>query len=143
MKFDYKKWPCPRSEAFPSRTWAIRPTVHIAIKYQKQRLRTLALLDTGADYCVFPKWMGERLGIAIPKGKKVKFAGAAGGSRCAYFHRVVLEIGGWDHECDVGFTCEPDEEDMPYGMLGTIGFFDNYEVNFNIKKNTINVKRID
>jgi predicted aspartyl protease len=142
MKFDFKKWPCLPCDAFPDRIWALRPTIYIAIKYQSQRLRAFALLDTGADYCMFPKWIGERLGIEIPAGKKLEFRGAAGGVRTAYFHDVVIEIGGWDHKCYAGFTCEPDEPQLPYGILGTLGFFDSHEVIFNVDKNTIKIKKL-
>jgi len=142
MKFKYSKWKCPRSEAFPQRISALRPVIHITIKYQNQRLRVFALLDTGADYCLFPKWMGEKLGIPIQKGKKLEYKGAAGGIRNAYFHDVVLEIGGWKNKCYVGFTYEPKEEERHFGILGTIGFFDKYEVIYNFKKNEIKVKEL-
>lgn len=69
MKFEYQKWKCAPSKAFPQGLSTLRPIIHIAINYQNQRLRAFALLDTGADYCLFPKWMGEKLAYLFKKEK--------------------------------------------------------------------------
>jgi len=57
----------------------------------------------------------------------------------AYFHEVTLEVGGWRHDCIVGFSSDLDASVT--GVLGHNGFFDHYEVNFNFKKELIEIKQ--
>lgn len=141
MEFSYVEWNCKPTEAFPQITSILRPTIYIAIKYRGRRLRVFAMLDTGADYCLFPRWMGERLGINIAEGKKSEYKGAAGGKEIAYFHNIIIEIRGWDHNCYVGFI-PGSPEDFPFALLGTRGFFDSYEANFNVQSRIIKLKKI-
>lgn len=140
MKFRYTKSKSQPSGAFPQGISIFRPIINIAIKYRDKRLRVFALLDTGADYCLIPQWIGEKLGITIPDGKKLPYRGAAGGTQIAHLHNVILEIGGWNHECCAGFIYEADE-DLPFMLLGTVGFFESYEVTFNLAKNEIKMEK--
>lgn len=142
MKFEYAKVTYPPSEAFPRGASSFRPTINIAIRHGNRRLRVFALLDTGAEFCLLPRWMGEQLGIAITEGKKTTFKGAAGGTQIAYFHNIIFEIGGWDHRCRAGFIYEAEEE-LPFALLGTIGFFDSYKATFNVQKNEIRLDKIN
>jgi len=140
MKFKYSRWLLNPTAAFPHQYSILRPVIPIAIKYQNKQLRISALLDTGSDYCLFHESMGKELGIPVKQGKQVGFAGSTGVGT-AYFHNVILEIGGWGHECFAGFTPDLDKVGVPYGVLGHGGFFDHYEVIFNFKKEVIEVKK--
>lgn len=139
MKFKYSKLPCKPTEPFPNQHWVLRPYINIAIKFQNQKPRLLALLDTGADWCLFPSSVGQYLQIQIEQGKKMEFRGVSGFG-LAYFHGVTLEIGGWEHNCLVGFSADLDKMNVP-AVLGQYGFFDHYEVNFDFKKELIEVKK--
>lgn len=139
MKFKYLRLPCKPTEPFPDRHSILRPIINIVIKFQDRSLRLFALLDSGADWCLFPASVGEYLHIQVEQGKKIEFTGISA-LGVAHFHEVILEIGGWGHNCLVGFSPNLDEMNVP-AILGHSGFFDHYEVTFNFKKEIIEVKK--
>lgn len=141
MKFKYRKGNRQPPELSPTGKSIPRPVIHIFIKYQEKRLGMLALLDTGSDYCLFAESIGEQLGIPIKEGKEIKFSGATAKGGIAYLHQVTLEIGGWCHNCDVGFSPNLDELKFPYALLGNMGFFDKYVVIFDMQKEIIEIKK--
>jgi hypothetical protein len=137
MEFEYSRFPCNPTEPFPDRHSVLRPIIDIAIIYKDQRIRVGALVDSGADWCLFPVSIGEQLKIPVDQGKKMPFRGATA-TGMAYFHEVTLEIRGWGYNCIVGFSSDLD---VMGGILGQYGFFDHYEVNFNLKKELIEIKK--
>jgi hypothetical protein len=139
MKFAYSRFPCNPTEPFPNQHSILRPVIDIAIIYKDQRIRVVALVDSGADWCLFPASIGEQLKIPVDQGKKIQFRGATA-TGMAYCHEVTLEVGGWGHNCLVGFSSDLDKMNV-YPILGHNGFFDHYEVNFNFKKEIIEVKK--
>ncbi len=141
LKYQYKRFSCQPDEVFPKRHSILRPYIDIAVKYQNKHQRVLALLDTGSDWCVFPAQFGELLDIPIKEGKHLPVFGISS-EGIAYFHEVTLEIGGLGHKCLVGFSYDFDKMGKP-PLLGHEGFFDRYEVTFNQKKETIEIKKID
>jgi len=140
MKFKYSRLPCKPTEAFPDKHSVLRPIINIAIKYQNRSFRLFVLLDTGADWCLFPASVGEYLDIQIEQGRKIEYKGISAPG-VAYFHEVTLGIGGWYHNCLVGFSRDLDRMNVN-AILGHDGFFDRYEVSFNYKKEIIEVKKI-
>jgi hypothetical protein len=141
MKFKYSKFPCNPTELFPHQRSVLRPIINIVIKYKDQRLPLLALLDTGADLCIFPASVGEYLHIPLDQGKRMEIKGISA-LAIAYFHEVTLGIGGWEHNCLVGFSPDFDKMNVS-AILGHHGFFDHYEVLFNYKKEIIEIKKLD
>lgn len=139
LKFKYYRHGCQPNEVFPQRRSILRPYINIAVKYKNKRQRIIALLDTGSDLCLFPADLGKYLGISVENGKQLPFAGISA-KGVAYFHKVTLEIGGWNHDCIVGFSPDMDRMKAP-PVLGHEGFFDRYEVIFNCKKEIIEVKK--
>jgi hypothetical protein len=138
MKFKYLRLSCKPTELFPDKHSVLRPIINITVKFQDRSLRLFALLDSGADWCLFPASVGEYLHIQVEQGEKIEFTGVSS-LGVAYFHEVKLEIGGWGHNCLVGFSPDLDKMNVP-AVLGHTGFFDRYEVTFNFKKETIEVK---
>ncbi len=141
LKFKYSRWLCLPTEVFPTRHSILSPVIRIAIKYQGKKFDTVALLDSGANWCIFPASVGEYLGIQIDQGKKLEYTGVSARG-IAYFHNVTLEIGGWGHNCLVGFSPNLDTMNVP-AVLGHNGFFDRYEVIFNYKKEIIEIKQVN
>lgn len=137
MKFNYSRFACKPTEPFPDRHSVLRPVISIAIKYKDQRIRINGLVDSGADWCLFPVSIGEQLKMPVDQGKKMPFKGATA-TGMAYFHEVTLEIGGWEHNCIVGFSSD---FDAMGGILGQYGFFDHYEVKFNLKNEIIEINK--
>ena len=66
----------------------------------------------------------------------MKFSTGIGkGGIKAYFHNVMIEIGGWRHNCYVGFSYE-----IPLSFLGQNGFFNLYRIEFDLEKRRIELK---
>jgi len=141
FKLDYRKFPAAPTEPFPRRKSVVRPVVPVALINGSNRVRVYALIDSGADYCVFHAEIGEQLGLQIESGKSLPFSGIAGAGQTAYFHNIKLEVGGHEFGCYAGFS--PDIQDLPYGILGQVGFFDVFKVSFDYKKEKIELQSHD
>jgi hypothetical protein len=138
LKFSYKKFPSNPNEAFPDHKHAQRPVIPITVKYGGKEISYLALIDSGADFCIFHGEIGEYLGIDIKSGKRLEFFGVTGEKECAYFHNIIISVGGHDVECYCGFSdfnnCATQ---LPYGILGQKGFFDKFKVSMDYTKSRI------
>jgi hypothetical protein len=132
MKFEYSKFPGIPTEPFPDRRYALRPVLPITVKKNGKDLKYHAIVDSGADHNIFHAQIGEFLGIDIKTGKKLNFWGTGGQQQVAYFHDVVIEIGGWDFKCYCGFSY--DINILPYGLLGQDDFFKQFKVIFDYSK---------
>ena len=87
----------------------------------------LSLVDSGADYCLFHSSVAEELGIDLKSGWIKDFGGiAAGQSVQAYMHTILIEIQGFRErvEIEAGFA----DSDAIGGLLGGVGFLDNYKI---------------
>ena len=140
LKFPYLKFPSEPNKAFPDREHRKRPVVPIEVKYNDKKIKYYVLIDSGADFCIFHAEIGEELGIKIRKGKRVEFYGIVGDKESAYFHDIVISIGGNDFKCRCGFSYQFDNSRMPYGVLGQKGFFDLFEIKMDYEKNRIELK---
>lgn len=138
LKYDYLKFPAEPSEAFPRRFSASRPVIPIRLIKGEKYVRYQAIIDSGADLCIFHGQIGEILGLKIESGKLLKFSGISGQQLAAYFHDIELEVGGHKFNCYAGFSKEIDN--MPYGLLGQIGFFDLFNVIFDYNKQVLELK---
>lgn len=126
LKFEYRRFPAEPSEAYPRRFSAIRPVIPITLINGDDKISCLAIIDSGADLCIFHAEMGEQIRIDIESGKLQNFTGISGQQKTAYFHDIKIEVGGHEFDCFVGFS--RDISDMPYEMLGQVGFFSLFNV---------------
>jgi len=101
-------------------------------------VRYHTIIDSGADLCIFHAQIGEVIGLTIESGKLLKFTGISGQQLTAYFHDLEIEVGGYRFDCYAGFSREM--ENMPYGLLGQVGFFDLFNVVFDYEKQRIELK---
>jgi len=138
FKLDYRKFPAEPTEPFPHRNSVIRPVVPIALINGSNRVRMYALIDSGADYCIFHDEIGEQIGLHIESGKALPFSGIGSAGQTAYFHNIKLEVGGHEFDCYAGFSS--DIQNLPYGLLGQVGFFDIFRVAFDYKKEKIKLQ---
>ncbi|TET39883.1 MAG: hypothetical protein E3J65_02730 [Dehalococcoidia bacterium] len=138
LKYDYLKYPAEPSEAFPRRFSASRPVIPIRLIKGTKDVRYHAIIDSGADLCIFHAQIGEVIGLTIESGKLLKFTGISGQQLTAYFHDLEIEVGGYRFDCYAGFSREM--ENMPYGLLGQVGFFDLFNVVFDYEKQRIGLK---
>lgn len=105
------------------------------------RVRVYALIDSGADYCIFHAEIGEQIGLQINSGKSLAFSGISSAEQTAYFHNIKLEVGGHQFDCYAGFS--RDMQNLPYGILGQMGFFNIFKVSFDYKKEKIGLQSYD
>ena len=118
----------------------LRPVVPIKLKNKNQEIGYDVLVDSGADFCIFDAEMGEAVGIDIKKGKPREVFGVGGKASLYYLHKVVIEIGGWGYEIEAGFMSNVSGHVMRYGLVGQKGFFENFIVKFDLKKEEIEIK---
>lgn len=142
MKFPYKKFPAKPIAPFPDRKGILRPVISARVinpTKPEKSIRYETLIDSGADYCIFHADIGKSIGLDIKLGPEMDFYGTGGVKQKAYFHEVLLEIGGWEFNSNVGFSY--DIKTLPYGILGQIEFFNFFEVRFDFPKETIELKQ--
>ena len=142
MKFPYEKYPAYPIPTHPNRKSVLRPTIPVYLINKDTGAETgyLALIDSGADYCIFHASIGEVAGIDVESGGKMEYIGVSGVKQAAYFHNVVISIGGWKLGCYVGFSYDFDKIQIPYGILGQDGFFDKFKVVLDANKLEIELK---
>lgn len=138
LKYDYRKFPAEPSKAFPRRFSAIRPVIPIRLIRGEKAVRYLTIIDSGADLCIFHAEIGELIGIAVESGKLLQFSGISGQQLTAYFHNIKVEVGGYEFDCYAGFS--RDLGNLPYGLLGQLGFFNLFDVLFDYNKERIELK---
>jgi hypothetical protein len=139
MKFWYKEFPLAQTDVF-GRKKLYRPIIPVTIEYSGKKVGYEALLDSGADWNLFPAVLGEIIGIDVGKGKKLAFGGIGGGDFTAYFHEVVLSVGGWPAKILCGFSADIPQKSN--GVLGHFGFFDHFVVRLETNKREVEVKKI-
>ena len=140
MKFTYKKLPLTPTEAFPLQKTVLSPIIPVTIEYAGKKVGYEALVDSGADWNIFPSILGDILGMDVLKGKKAVFGGIGGGSLTAYFHNVIIYVGGWPMKVYCGFS--PDIPQSAFGVLGRCGFFDHFVVKFEESKGQLEIKQV-
>jgi hypothetical protein len=128
MKFNYKRF----NETI------IRPVIPIEIVRDDLVVRYEVLVDSGADCNIVPAEIGELLGIDILEGLESEVGGISGKREPYYIHTVTIRIGGWDHEVEMGFM--PNMSSFGYGVVGQRGFFNIFRVQFDHRKEEIELK---
>ncbi len=125
MKFSYKRFP----------NGIIRPIIRINLEHGGMILPHEALIDSGADMCIFHASIGRILGLNVENGKPARVAGVTGTIETYYIHRITLRLGAQGFETDVGFL--PRMSDDGIGILGQIGFFDQFAVTFDYRNQEV------
>ena len=127
MRIPYKLFPVvPNTFPFVDTIW--RPVLNVSFFYGHQQSRRIeTIVDSGSPVCLFQASIGDALGMDVRKGIEGPFGGATGGSGGkAYYHNIRLVAAGDSLEIRAGFSYELS---VP-GLLGQIGFFDNFIVTF-------------
>jgi len=138
MKFSYKKFLLKeRSEIFG---WQLlKPIIPVKLIVDKNSIAYEALIDSGADFCIFDAEVGEYLGLDIKSGTREEFGGIVGTEKAeVFFHKVFLNVGGWNYETTVGFSYGISK--FGFGILGQKGFFDIFIIKFDLQKEEIELK---
>ena len=137
IPFNYEVRDIPPTTAFPDGQRVLTPMLHGKVSVQQgQGVLCRLCLDTGADRCTFPLSFAGRLGLnqaAMPEGVN---RGSTGTSP-VYYAEVDIEIPylhngrryRWNLKTVAGFVAGMDAQG--FGVLGQIGFFDEFCVTFN------------
>lgn len=128
MKFRYKK-------LGPG---VLRPIIPIAVEHERRVLHYEVLVDSGADTCMFDAEIGEALGIDVESGTRQEVAGLTGVVEPYFIHEVTLRVGGYPHRAKVGFLSTMGR--YGHGIVGQLGFFDQYVVKFDYAKEEVELK---
>ncbi len=126
--------PCPvsPSSAFPRRATTPRPLVPIILAVGGSSFSCYTIVDSGADDCLFPYSFGQRLGLDSERGRYYEFSGAGPPNQAAWFFDITVSIGpDISYETSIGFS--PALEHSRVGLLGQNGFFDRFEVGFDLR----------
>ncbi|MCE9549015.1 retropepsin-like domain-containing protein [Candidatus Nomurabacteria bacterium] len=129
MKFHYQKYGL-----------ALRPVIGVNLKLNSKAINYEVLVDSGADICIFHSEVGEALGLDISKGKPREVFGVGGKASLYYLHDVEIEVGGWTYKIEAGFMPDISGKTMLYGVVGQKGFFENFVIKFDYKKQELELK---
>jgi hypothetical protein len=142
LKYKYRKFGIVNkpSEAFPRRFSFSRPVIPVKLINGENSQKQLAIIDSGADFCVFHASIGKLIGIDIESGKKQDFYGVSTKAKpsIAYFHNIKIGVGGYEFDCWAGFSS--DINNLPYGFLGQLGFFNLFKVILDYNKEQIELR---
>ena len=97
-------------------------------------------MDSGADLCLFDEEIGKAIGINIRDREPREVFGVGGKASLYYLHKLIISVGGWEHEIEAGFMRNVAGRVMPYGLVGQKGFFDIFVVKFDLLKEEIELK---
>lgn len=95
--------------------------------------RTKALIDTGAPRCVFPRGIGDLLGLVFPAfpsdaATKIKLMGQSWPAITATVHLLLRPFDDMGWEAEVDFVLD---EGLPFALLGYEGFLNRWALSFN------------
>ena len=111
-----------RRIAYDAGDESIPVRVELALGSEKQT--ATAKLDTGSSHCVFRREIGERLGLRIEEGDRMR-VGTVTGTFEAYGHPVTLRTGNVEVDSIVYFAAH---HDFPRNVLGRHGFLDRFRI---------------
>ncbi len=99
-------------------------TIEVTLRLDTTEVSCLAKIDTGSAYCIFPRTIGEQLGINIESGFPMRI-GTATGVFEAFEHNVTLATVGTDFDSVVYFARE---EIINRIVLGRFGWLDRVRI---------------
>lgn len=93
----------------------------------KQWTEIWMIVDTGADYSLLPRFMADKLGVALEKECKVfSTYGIGGGERVYFLPRIKVKLGSWERIIPVGFL---ERNEIP-PLMGRQLFLETFETLF-------------
>lgn len=90
-------------------------------------------IDSGADLTLLPLSLGRLLGLEIEKDRIEELHGLGRQGIPVIFKNVEVKIGEYEFEAEVAWALS--EEVVP--LLGRMGIFDNFHINFRQDKKII------
>ena len=112
---------------------AINPQVELPVKTTKGFKKMEFLIDSGAVVSALPKTKAEDLGADLTSLPRITIEGFAGQKTFAYRGEFVVKIGKEEVVIPVVFS----ENSQASNILGRIGFFDQFNINFDADSQSI------
>ncbi|MFC1627130.1 aspartyl protease family protein [Patescibacteria group bacterium] len=116
---------------------AINPQVELPVKTVKGYKDVKFLIDSGAVVSALPKTMSTDLGANLSELPRITIEGFAGQKTFAYKGEFVIKVGKEEVAIPVVFSENPNASNI----LGRIGFFDQFNVEFNAETQKIIITR--
>ena len=123
----------PYKEVNPSIS---RPIIPIVVKSDNVFILYDGLIDSGADYSIFSLEIAHRLGIKLSNKNATHFMGVGKDEVSGYWGNIDIRVAGIIYKTRVIFARI---SDFGHGILGQKGFFDQFDVNFSLHKQTIEI----
>ena len=123
MRFDYTR---VRDPFLPNGS-SYLPLVDVNIG--KHRIPLKCLIDSGSPVIILHSPIGVAAGIIPADGRKSSLMGIGSGTIEGYYHTIEMNFYGIDFTGTVFFYADLD---TPFGLLGQLGFFENFRVDFRL-----------
>ncbi len=112
----------------PSLPATRHPLIDVELFGPTGSVKVLSLVDSGADYCIFNAKYAQVLGIDLSKCLKCFTRGVGGNTPIPTF-RTELEMQA-QHTKKIKIPVDFIDSDSVNGLIGQVGFFDNYKIKF-------------
>lgn len=97
--------------------------------------------DSGADACLFPLSLAVLLKLDILKLPRGVTGGVGSSANSTFWDTIRVDLGhGIEFSAYTGFTQGMDQ--MGLGLLGQVGFFEHFRVEFLLSKNAFTIESI-
>ena len=128
--FAYVGITIPPTPPFPNGQVAQRPLVLATLTAKNgSTFRCIVELDSGADHCVFPVSFAIAMKLDTLQMKQQLTGGVGSSGNTTFYDELTIDIGnGIKFTTQVGFTLGLEAQGI--GLLGQLGFFENYNVTF-------------
>jgi hypothetical protein len=128
-----RAFPWREEESLTTGVKILRPTVDVDVSVGDLGVTTKALIDTGSPRTIFPRGIGDLVGIEFPdlKADAEKKIELMGGRWPAITRPVSLLLQPFD---DMGWEAEVDfllDDVLSFGILGYEGFLNRWAVSIN------------
>ncbi len=114
---------------------AINPQVNLPVKTITGYKEFEFLIDSGAVVSALPNTLAEDLGVDLTDLPRITIEGFAGQKTFAYKGEFVVKIGDEESIIPVVFS----ENSQANNILGRIGFFDQFNIEFNAESQQITI----
>lgn len=124
----------------PDKSTVKTPSIPITLIGPKERFDTVALIDSGADISCIPRRIAEILGLKL-NGEIIEAYGLGGTAKTIETTiRVMISKGHERYIFRLPVKIVIDEYNFPV-LLGRNGFFDEFKIIFDQKKEKVSLKR--
>jgi predicted aspartyl protease len=113
----------------------IIPQVMLPVKTISGYKNIAFLIDSGAVVSALPKTMAEELGAELSSLPRITIEGFAGQKTFAYKGEMIIKIGRTETTIPVVFSESPQASNI----LGRLGFFDQFNINFDAESKEISI----